>query len=67
MPEIVPELRGRSPLPKGVKKKMFSFRISQETLHHLEEHLKWSKSQGVILSKARALEIAICSLPICES
>ena len=67
MPEIIPETRGRTPLPLGVKKKMISTRISPEALAHLEEHIKWSKSEGVRLSKAKALEIAIFSLKTCES
>lgn len=65
MPEIIPELRGRSPLPLGEKKKMVSFRISPFALRHLDEHIKWSKSRGKKITKARALEDAIYELPTC--
>ena len=67
MPEIIPERRGRTPLPVGVKKKMISTRISKEAQNHLDEHIKFVKSQGDQITKARALEIAIFTLPICES
>tara|TARA_R100000734_G_C3295179_1_gene86444 strand:+ start:94 stop:297 length:204 start_codon:yes stop_codon:yes gene_type:complete len=67
MPEIIPMRRGRTPLPVGVKKKMISTRISPEAQRHLEEHIKFVESQGDRITKARALEIAIFTLPICES
>ena len=67
MPEIIPMRRGRTPLPVGVKKKMISTRISPEAQNHLEEHIKFVESQGDQITKARALEIAIFTLPICES
>jgi hypothetical protein len=65
MPEIIPETRGRSPLPLGEKKKMISFRISPLALRHLDEHIEWSKARGEKITKARALEVAIRHLPTC--
>ena len=67
MPEIITLRRGRAPLPVGVKKKMISTRISPEAQRHLEEHIAFVESQGDQMTKAKALEIAIFSLPICES
>lgn len=65
MPEIIPETRGRSPLPDGERKKMISFRISPQALEHLETHLEWVSNRGEKITKAKALEVAICRLPIC--
>ena len=65
MPEIIPELRGRIPLPLGEKKKMISFRISPHALLHLDEHIEWEKTKGKKITKARALEDAIYDLPTC--
>ena len=65
MPEIIPETRGRSPLPESESKKMISFRISPQALQHLESHLEWVENRGEKTTKAKALEVAICRLPIC--
>lgn len=65
MPEIVPETRGRIPLPEGERKKMISFRISPKALRHLEDHIELVQNRGGKITKAKALEVAICHLPIC--
>lgn len=64
MPEIIPETRGRSPLPEGERKKMISFRISPQALEHLERHIAVNQMRGTKTTKAKALESAILDLPI---
>lgn len=67
MPEIIPETRGRLPLPKNERKKMISFRISPNALNRLDEHIVLMEAQGNKITKAKALEKAIMNLPICDS
>jgi len=65
MPEIIPETRGRIPLPLGEKKIMSSFRLCPTALRHLDAHIEWAQARGGKITKARAVEVAICKLPIC--
>ena len=67
MPEIIPETRGRAPLPESERKKMISFRISPSALRHLELHISTQARKGNSVTKAQALENAIMELPACES
>tara|TARA_Y100000361_G_scaffold143798_1_gene151210 strand:+ start:4046 stop:4342 length:297 start_codon:yes stop_codon:yes gene_type:complete len=67
MPEIIPETRGRSPLPKDERKKMISFRISPSALSRLDKHILLMEAQGNKITKAKALENAIMKLPTCDS
>ena len=64
MPEIIPETRGRNPLPESEKKKMVSFRISPQAICRLERYIQNQKLQGNETTKAMALEEAIARLPI---
>ena len=67
MPEIIPETRGRTPLPKAQRKKMISFRISPTAHERLESHIALMQLSNSKFTKAQALEGAIMKLPICES
>ena len=61
-PEIIPETRGRSPLPEGKRKKMISFRISPEAIQQLDDYIRRCRANGTKMTKASALEKAISYL-----
>ena len=67
MPEIIPETRGRIPLPKGERKTMMAFRISPKAKAHLESHIRLMEMGGGKITKAKAIENGIMKLPVCES
>ena len=62
MPEIIPETRGRTPLPEEQRKKMISFRISPQSLEKLNLYVATKRIEGDKITKAQALENAIALL-----
>jgi hypothetical protein len=62
MPEIIPETRGRRPLPPELRKRMVSFRISIEAKESLERYLRIKREKGEGVTKAKAIEDAIINL-----
>lgn len=64
MPEIIPELRGRRPLPPNQKKVIKSWRVDPNAVDRLQRHVKLLRKRGSKITETKAVENAIMSLEI---
>ena len=64
MPEIIPESRGRTPLPESEKKKPVCYRISRDVLEILNAHVSKARLTNKSYTKNEAVEKALRLLDI---